>query len=227
MGDLLRLPAMLKGGCPADTLGSYMPAEQLTDTLEAKVRALCEAGDLRAASNMALRGYGPEVLGFLGAVLGDPTEAEEVFSLFCEDLWKGLARFEWRSSLRTWAYTLARNAWVRYRQRVALRNPRHEPLDSEVMNLAAEVRQSTASYMKGERQEQIHRLRSTLSAEEQMLLTLRIDRRMEWPDIAQVLEPEASEPHRAASRLRKRFQRLKERMRAALTAEAQGGRGHE
>lgn len=176
---------------------------------------------MRGAVDMALRTHGPEVLGFLHTSMGTAADADEAFSLFCEDVWKGLPRFEWRCSLRTWVYVLARNAGLRYGAR-ASRQLLHQgqPIDSEVLNLAAEVRLSTASNLRGERLELVHRLRRSLSVEEQMLLTLRIDRQLEWVDIARIFEPEAADPRRAATALRKRFQRLKERLRAQMAPEA-------
>ena len=47
------------------------------------------------------------VLGYLIATLDDRDDAAEVFSVLSEDLWRGIAAFGWRSSFRTWMYTLA------------------------------------------------------------------------------------------------------------------------
>lgn len=198
-------------------------AESTPSEIQSRIRALCQAGETRAAVNLALRTHGPEVLGLLCTLLGDTAEADEVFSLFCEHVWKGLPSFQWRSSLRTWLYVLARNTYVRHRTRASRQLlAQSQPLDSEVANLVADIRHSTASVVRTERQEQVMRLRSSLSPEEQMLLTLRLDKQMDWTDIAQVLEPEAADPQRAASALRKRFQRLKERLRELV---AQPGAG--
>lgn len=185
--------------------------------VEAHVQALCRSGEVGEAATLAIRAYGPEVLGFLCTALGNRADAEEVFSVFCEALWRGLAGFQWRCSLRTWAYVIARHACLRFGTS-ASRQPLRasEPLNSEAFNLAAEVRQSTVSHLRGDPQERVHQLRALLSTEEQMLLTLRVDRRMEWADIARVLMPEAEEPERAAAAVRKRFQRLRERLRARM-----------
>ena len=77
---------------------------------EARIRSAWEAGNLAAATTEALRLYGPEVLGFLVAVHREESAAEEAFSIFAERLWRGIARFGWKSSARTWLYVLARNA---------------------------------------------------------------------------------------------------------------------
>ncbi|HEX5747432.1 MAG TPA: sigma-70 family RNA polymerase sigma factor [Archangium sp.] len=197
---------------------SSMRMDHARADIEARVQALCRAGEVSEAATLTIRAHGPEVLGFLCTALGDRADAEEVFSVFCEALWRGLASFQWRCSLRTWTYVIARHACLRFGTR-ASRQPLRasEPLNSEVLNVAAEVRQSTVSHLRGDPQERVRELRALLSTEEQMLLTLRIDRRMEWVDIARVLLPEAEEPERAAAAVRKRFQRLKERLRARMT----------
>src|SRR5689334_6338167 len=84
------------------------------EAIEAELRALHTRGDFEAVVTLALRRYGPEVLGFLMAVRRDAQAASECFSQFCEDLWTGVPRFEWGSSFRTWAYVLARHAMVRH-----------------------------------------------------------------------------------------------------------------
>src|SRR5687768_6899943 len=62
------------------------------------------------AAAAAIRGYGPEIFAFLVSRHHNDLHAEEVFSIWSERLWRGLREFAWACSLRTWAYTLARNA---------------------------------------------------------------------------------------------------------------------
>ena len=78
------------------------------DQLEKQVRALCDRGDYAAAATLTLRGYGPEILGFLLATHVSEPEAEDVFAELSEVLWRGLPSFAWDSSLRTWSYAVAR-----------------------------------------------------------------------------------------------------------------------
>ena len=78
---------------------------------EERMRSSFDAGDLRAVTNEALTTYGPEILGLLCSLHRDEDEASDAFSLFAERLWTSLARFEWKCSLRTWAYVLARRAY--------------------------------------------------------------------------------------------------------------------
>ena len=72
------------------------------ELLEAEIRRLMEAGDHRRAAEAALRGYGREIYELLAALHRRDDDAAEVFSLFAEGMWRGLATFAWRSSFRTW-----------------------------------------------------------------------------------------------------------------------------
>jgi RNA polymerase sigma-70 factor (ECF subfamily) len=61
----------------------------------------------------------------------------------------------------------------------------------------------------------VTRLRESLDPDEQTLLILRIDRQMAWTDIARIMGGDAPEAEsRQAATLRKRFERLKERLRS-------------
>jgi RNA polymerase sigma-70 factor (ECF subfamily) len=190
---------------------------------EARLRALHEARDFGAVATLALKRYGPEVLGFLVAVRRDAPAASEVFSQFCEDFWAGLPGFAWGCSLRTWAYVLARHALVRH-GRDAFRR-RGVPL-SDHPGLAAleqQVRTETLPYLRTEAKGLAARLREQLEPDEQALLVLRIDRGLSWHDVARVFagrgpgegEGEADLAREAAA-LRKRFERLKAKLKALM-----------
>ncbi len=97
--------------------------------LEDQVLASCTRGDFDAAATRASAGYGPEMLGFLAAVVGDLDAAQDVFSVWCEDVWRGLPSFQRRASVRTWSYALARHAAHRFFRRELKRADRQAPLD--------------------------------------------------------------------------------------------------
>lgn len=177
----------------------------LNPSLEASVTAHLERGDINAAATAAIRGYGPEILGYMTAVLRSEELARDALAVFSERLWRGLATFRRESSVRTWAYRLAFNAAVDC-TRDAKRH-RAEALGSTfASNLAAEVRTQTATHLRTETKTAVQKLREELSLDEQTLLILRIDRQLEWDDVAEAMGT-------PAVTLRKRFERVKEKLR--------------
>lgn len=191
--------------------------------LEDRIRELCEAQQWGPAATVALRGYGPEVLGYLSAMCRTETDAAEVFSSFCEDLWKGLPRFRWQSSFRTWAYTLARHALYRMARDPRRRRERNVDLaeSPEVLELAEQVRTTTMIHLRTETKNKFAALREQLEPDDRTLLILRVDRKLAWNEIAVIMadeaEPDAAAIKRGAAALRKRFERAKERLRKLAT----------
>ena len=84
------------------------------DDVEEQALEQIRRADLASAATTIVRGYGAEIYGFLVARMRDETAATDAFSMFTEDLWRGLPGFEGRASLRVWAYTLARHAAIRH-----------------------------------------------------------------------------------------------------------------
>jgi RNA polymerase sigma-70 factor (ECF subfamily) len=192
--------------------------------LERELTQLHGDGDFAAAATRAVRGYGPELLGFLHALLHDPEQASEVFSQLCEDLWRGLPGFAGRASFRTWLYTLARHAaWRRLRREQQVR--RQVALDdcSIVSRVEQEVRLATMPHLRTETKDRLVALRESLPVDDQAILILRIDRGLDWNDLARVLNDDTAfddaTRKREAARLRKRFQLVKERLRELARAE--------
>jgi RNA polymerase sigma-70 factor (ECF subfamily) len=190
------------------------------DDLEREIRRHVDEGQVPLAAASAVQGYGPEIFGFLVALHRREDDAAEVFSRFTEKVLRGLPTFEWQCSFRTWAYAIARNLSATYRRETRRRDRRHVPLSgwSELSAVEQKVRSQTASYLRTERKTQVAALRQTLSAEDQALLVLRVDRKLAWNDLARVmkdddgssLSPEAMT--REVARLRKRFQLIKDRL---------------
>ena len=185
--------------------------------LEDDIRRRCEERDFDGAASAAIRGYGPEIFGLLITLHRGEQEASEVFSIFVERMWLGLEAFAWEGSFRTWAYTVARNA-SRNHQEAARRRARfHPPLPDELSQIAEATRTVTRSYLQTEKKTRIQRLRESLSAEEQMILSLRVDRQLAWNDLARVMHdgetpPNAEDLKRESARLRKRFQAIKDKL---------------
>lgn len=183
---------------------------------EHEVRRLCEEGALVAATTVAIRAYGPEILGFLAAQHHD--DADEVFSLWSERVFRGLPRFGWASSLRTWVYTIARNASINFAQgrRVRARRER-AACSAEIAAVEQQVRTETPPHQRTEARTKLAAIRDALPPDDRMLLVLRVDKGLEWKDLARVMLGEDSNLTDAslakeAQRLRKRFQLLKEKL---------------
>lgn len=185
--------------------------------LEHGIRRLVEASDLDAATTAALRGYGQEVFRFLVNIHGGEAAASDVFSMFAEGIWRGIARFDWACTFRTWAYGIARRASLRYRRDQGRRAAREAPLESvELARVVEQVRSETLSFLRTERKNRLAELRDTLPLEDRTLLVLRVDRNLAWNDCARVMHDDesldAAALKREAARLRKRFQLIKEKL---------------
>jgi RNA polymerase sigma-70 factor, ECF subfamily len=188
------------------------------DDLEREIRRRCETGDLSAAASAAVFGYGPEIFGFLLALHRNEEDAQEVFSIFTERVWRGLERFGWECSFRTWAYTIARNASLTYRAGARRRAKRETalPEGSVLVDAVAELRSATLSFLKTAAKMKVAELRDALPEDDRVILSLRVDKKLSFADIARVMhgeEPLSDDALRKESaRLRKRFQHVKERL---------------
>lgn len=185
-----------------------------TLALERTIDAELARGELPAAATAAVRGYGPQILGYLVAILRDDAAAYDVFSQFSEDLWRGLATFRRECSFRTWAYKLAWNAALRFR-RDAFRRRVRRLQTTEVSKLVEEVHSASRIYQQTAVKDRMAQLREQLEPDEQTLLILRVDRNLAWKEIAQVLA-EGDTPVEESA-LRKRFERLKVKLRTLAT----------
>jgi RNA polymerase sigma-70 factor (ECF subfamily) len=190
---------------------------ETTTPIEEELRAACLAGNFDDAATRAIRTYGPELLGYVHAMLRNPVDADDVFASACERMWKALPEFQWRSSLKTWAYTLVRNASITHiRKGVRAAKP-----VASVASIAAEIRSQTASYLKTPVKDKLAEIRASLDPDDQTLLILRIDRQLPWKDVARVFEGEDAEDasiDRRAAALRKRLERLKDELREKLSS---------
>lgn len=201
------------------------------DTIEQSIRAAFDAGDHERAATLTIEGYGHEILGFLVAQMRDADTAGEVFSQFSEDFWRTLPRFEWRCSVRTWAYKLARRAASHHRRKARGRDARQVLLTqaSRLSQAVERVRTATVAYKKTDVKDRLHALRERLPAEDQEVLILRVDRGLSWLELAEVMlgedaalegaAPTDEQLKTEAARLRKRFQIAKEQLRKMIEEE--------
>jgi RNA polymerase sigma-70 factor (ECF subfamily) len=156
-----------------------------------------------------MRAIGPKILGYLRSIVRDEADAGDAFSVWAEHLWRGIGSFRGESSFRTWAFKIAYNAALNVRNEAWRRLGR--PFESgEASRLADEIRTRTA--VREERQRtKLDEIRAKLTPEEQTLLTLRIDQQLSWDEIGDVFSANGG-PRLDAAALRKRFQRLKDRL---------------
>jgi RNA polymerase sigma-70 factor, ECF subfamily len=184
------------------------------DDREVALRDLLESGDIDGATERAIRAYGPELVGWLCSTLPSEADAYDAFSWLCEQLWRSLRGFDGRCSVRTWCYMIGRAAASRVRSA-----PRHqrEVLVSElpsIVHACDDVWNTTK--VGARRAEDVYaQLRLELGEEDQTLLVLRVDRGLNWAEIALVLlgeQAEADAVKKKAATLRKQFERLKERL---------------
>jgi RNA polymerase sigma-70 factor, ECF subfamily len=181
---------------------------------EQDIVALLEAGRVDAATARVVEVYGQDLLRFIMSLLRDEDDAQEVFSVVCEHVLRDLAAFEGRSSLRTWLYTLTRRACYGYKR--AWHRSKRTSLPPELEQAEEHVRTATRAYLRTETKDKLAVLRQSLTPDEQVLLTLRIDQSLPWEEIARVLaDGELSDiaVKQEAAALRKRFERVKRRLR--------------
>ncbi len=175
--------------------------------LEERVRALVATGNLADAATAVIQAQGSAVFGYLCPIVPEDDDAHDAFSMWAEDVWRGLPGFRWECSLRAWGYRLAWHAACRLR-RDPYRARGQRLASSAASRLAASIAASTIAT--GSRREGLRRIRAKLPPDDQTLLILRIDRELEWDEVAVVLSREGA-PVTAAA-LRKRFERLKDRI---------------
>jgi RNA polymerase sigma-70 factor (ECF subfamily) len=184
--------------------------------IEQRVRVLLAADDRPGAATAAIQELGPPVLRYLRSLLRDEDDASDAFSIFAENVWRGLPTWRGEGSLKAWCFRLAWNAATNLRNEAWRRRGRRF-FTGEASALAQEIR--TRSHVKVERQRQaLDKLRESLEVEEVSLLTLRVDQKLSWAEIAEVFSADGERVEPAA--LMKRFERLKGRL--ARMAKDQG-----
>jgi RNA polymerase sigma-70 factor (ECF subfamily) len=185
---------------------------------ESAVREWWDTGDMSRATTALLLQLGPEILRYLMGTLAQPAVADDAYSLFCERVLTSLPRFEWRCSVRTWAYTLAKRSSVDALRAEGRRDRRRAPLsDAQVAAIAEQVRTTTLPLLRTEGKSAFTRLRDALAADDRALLVLRVDRGLPWADLARIFldedSPAEAELRRESARLRQRFLHVKARLR--------------
>jgi len=186
---------------------------------EEEIRQVCRAGDFRAAASLTLQCYRGEMLSFLVWRLRSQSDGEEALAMLAEDLWSGIGAFEWRCTIRTWLYVLARNAAARLMKSSHARIQRNmcDAADEQLAGVLDVERTRTQAYRRTDVKELIRELRKELAPEDQLLLVLRIDRGLSWQELAIAVNGDVAlygeQLKRESARLRQCFQRSKQELR--------------
>ena len=192
----------------------------MRDAIEARLGELLSAGALHEAATCALEAYGREIFGYVRSILDSDTDANEVYSQVGEDLWRGLNTFRGGSSMKTWLYVLARHAAARFR-RTPWNQAGRRTGDAQLDVLIAHTRSQTQPWLRTDVKGRWRALRATLDPDDRSLLVLRVDRKLEWKEIARIMLGDADHGAallREADRLKKRFQLLKDDLRRRARA---------
>lgn len=167
------------------------------DANECAVRASLREGDTQAGVRATLALHGPELFGFLCAVLDDRETATRVYADVVHRITTELGELRWRCSLRTWTYWIARRELQDRRRRGAPAQPGVGEADPEVTE--------------SNRPAGTLRLRGNLAEEDREILILRVDRGLGWNELAMTaLGQEASKEalEREAGKLRRQVDRI-------------------
>ena len=188
--------------------------------LEQSIRESFEKGDKQSAATKILEGYGREVLGFLLSRVRDDDAASEIFSQFTEDLWRGLDGFQWECSARVWSYALVRHAASRHFRGRRRRRGRFVPLSDAgpLSQIEEKIRTETPFADRTESRNRAAKLRDALPPDDQTLLILRVNRKLRWKEVAQIMSYEGKAVPEAVleketARLRKRFELVTDKLR--------------
>lgn len=195
----------------ADAPGSsrrVLPPFQVPIDRDGVALALLAAGDRRGAAAELIRVHGPRIREYLRAALRDEDAADDAYSTFCEWALEAIRRYRGDSTLRTWAFGVAYNAARRVRSD-AYRRRRRTLRRSHISELP-DLRSTSSAARRERAASRLQALRDRLSEEDQNLLALRVEQRLEWEEIVSVLA--AAGKAVKAPALRKRFERLKSRI---------------
>jgi RNA polymerase sigma-70 factor (ECF subfamily) len=152
--------------------------------------------------------FGPKVMGYLVRVLGDEDDAADAYSLWAEDVWKGIEGLREAAAAKVWTYRIAWNAAARVK-RQAWNKRRQRMPTTMASRIAAEALSRTPGAAEREAA-QLTRLREGLSPPEKSLLVLHVDRGLSWKEVAEVMAGDGEVVDEAA--LRQRFTRLKRKL---------------
>ncbi|MBI2920122.1 MAG: sigma-70 family RNA polymerase sigma factor [Planctomycetes bacterium] len=141
---------------------------------------LCGRGDRAAFAELVAR-YEVRLIGFIGAIVRDRTEAEDLFQEVFLRVHQAAPRYVPRARLTTWIYTIARNLCLNF-----LQKKRPRPVE--------ELEGESPGGSEGERAVEAEELRAAvgaalarLTAEQREAVTLRYAGGLAYKQIAEVM----------------------------------------
>jgi RNA polymerase sigma-70 factor (ECF subfamily) len=181
-------------------------------TLEQRVLEHLQRGAVEPACTLVLRELGPGLRGYLESVLRDGRLADEAWAQASGDVWRGLPAYRGGSTLKTYVYRIGWHASLKvlrdpYRRRRASLSQAPEP--------AVVTRSETALHLRSDVKAEVRAAREQLTVAEQALLVLRVDRGMSWDEVAASLGT-------APAAARKRFERVKAKLRCVIAGPRRG-----
>lgn len=189
---------------------------------DAEITKLLADGDTHTAAERIIQHHGQALYGYIYHIVHNADAAADAFQIFSVRLWQGLAQFRGQSKLKTWLYTVARNAALRHLQNPQARRAVALDTQQEAHIPAAPPRTVTDAWQRTAEKQKLWSLIEALPHEDRELLSLRLTHALPWLEIAQVLSPPNS-PQTAlrqhAAALRKRFERLKTSLGAHFSAD--------
>jgi DNA-directed RNA polymerase specialized sigma24 family protein len=181
-----------------------------------EIRGLLRQGEGVRATRDALRTYGPELFGFVVGAVDDREAAGVAYADACRRMEREIAAFRWSCPLRTWMYAIVRQQLGRHRES-ASRRPTASPSSFELPDPTRTISRRPAT-----RRAAIAALRMRLPPEDRELLILRLDRSLDWLDIAITTlgcDAPAIELARESNRVRARMRALREELSRAVQAD--------
>ncbi len=203
-----------------------MTSSENDPDLEAPILALLEDEDYAGATSALVHLYGESVMGFIVVQVRNLARAEDVYQQLWIAVLQALPSFAGRSTLKTWVYVIARRISARS---FVTRGPGERRLEtSEQRALSADdVRTPTARWLRTEAKQWLWEAIQEFDEPDQHMLVLRLQNKMSWLEISSILTDEelTQEEHvRKAASLRKRYNRIKDRLAARRAELAQAAK---
>lgn len=160
-------------------------------------------------------GYGDAIFRFLYKMARNGGDAQDAFSMFSEDVVRGIRTLHSDSHLRAWLFQVARNALSRLKRGDPRK--RETTANLKLQEMAQEYSTSWRKELEKQKDE-LAGLLDALDEEERTIVVLYATGSYSWMDVARILaeSPDALDDaalKTEATRLKQRYRRAKEKLR--------------